>query len=333
MISKEKEATTAEIENLKDDVQHPTNLDDFDQKRAQKLRHRVDWRLLPALAAMYSICLLDRNNLSNAAIAGMNVELNMVTGFGYNLVNMCFFITYILLQPLAILVCRWMGPRTFLPLICFVWGCVIIGAGFSPTWPTLLGCRLILGVLESGYFPGCLYLISTWYTRCRWALRGQINRTNIVLVECARRYSIFYLVGSCASALSGILAYGLQQLHGIHGLGGWRWYGFSIIIQFQTLTNPRIFILEGVITVAVAGFAAIFLVKFPDEELTKPSLKFLKSEDLGFITARLDADRGDVEADPFAWSKFLEPATEWFIYGFPFLLMHVSFPSDGPLHF
>ena len=88
--------------------------------------------------------------------------------FGYNLVNMCFFITYILLQPVAILVCRWMGPRWFLPLVCFIWGCLIIGAGFVENWPTLLGVRLILGVLESGYFPGCLYLISTWYTRCEW---------------------------------------------------------------------------------------------------------------------------------------------------------------------
>lgn len=171
MAIDEKAGTTTpeatEIENAKQDVVRSRNMDDFDEGYAKKLRHRIDWRLLPALAAMYAICLLDRNNLSNAAIAGMLVELKLTSGVGYNLVNMCFFITYILLQPLAILGCRWMGPRWFLPMICLVWGCVIIGAGFSPNWHTLLGCRLILGLLESGYFPGCLYLISTWYTRCK----------------------------------------------------------------------------------------------------------------------------------------------------------------------
>lgn len=41
--------------------------------------------------------------------------------------------------------------------------------------------------------------------------------------EVARRYSFFYLIGSLASALSGILAYGLMQMDGVEGISGWRW--------------------------------------------------------------------------------------------------------------
>ena len=163
-----KEALASEVEDARKehDESSPQQVDEFDPKLAAKLRHRIDWRLLPALASMYAIALLDCNNLSNAAIAGMTVELDIVEGYSYNLTNLCFFITYILLQSVMIITCRKVGPRYFLPSICFVWGCVIIGAGFVPDWQTLLGVRLILGVLESGYFPGCLYLISTWYTRC-----------------------------------------------------------------------------------------------------------------------------------------------------------------------
>jgi MFS family permease len=109
---------------------------------------------------------MDRKNVSNAAIAGMLVDLNLNRGPGYNLVNMSFFITYILLQPLMIILCRKVGPRMFLPGICLAWGIVVIGFGFSKTWPTLIPLRLVLGVLEAGYFPGCLYLLSCWYTRC-----------------------------------------------------------------------------------------------------------------------------------------------------------------------
>jgi hypothetical protein len=38
-----------------------------------------------------------------------------------------------------------------------------------------------------------------------------------------KRNAVFYLIGSMASALSGILAYGVMQMKGLGGLSGWRW--------------------------------------------------------------------------------------------------------------
>lgn len=83
---------------------------------------------------------------------------------------MSFFISYIVLQPVMIIICRKMGPRWFLPMICLFWGAVIIGFGFSQNWITLIPLRLLLGILEAGFFPGSLYLLSTWYTRCELSL-------------------------------------------------------------------------------------------------------------------------------------------------------------------
>lgn len=79
--------------------------------------------------------------------------------------------------------------------------------------------------------------------------------------------------------------------------------------------------MEGVITCAVAIFAALFLVKFPDEEREKPSFHFLSEHQLGQLIDRLNAERGDADAEPFTWKRFLQPATEWYIYAFPFLLL------------
>ena len=87
----------------------------IDPKVSARLRHAIDWRLIPALGAMYGISLMDRKNVSNAAIAGMLVDLNMRRGMGYNLVNLCFFITYVLCQPFMVILCRKVGPRYFLP--------------------------------------------------------------------------------------------------------------------------------------------------------------------------------------------------------------------------
>lgn len=38
-----------------------------------------------------------------------------------------------------------------------------------------------------------------------------------------KRFSVFYGVGCVASALAGILAFGLMHMDGIQGISGWRW--------------------------------------------------------------------------------------------------------------
>jgi len=66
-----KNESTDHIEHLEKGLASPsTSSDSVDLKLAAKLRHRVDWRLIPALGAMYGISLMDRKNVSNAAIAG-----------------------------------------------------------------------------------------------------------------------------------------------------------------------------------------------------------------------------------------------------------------------
>jgi sugar phosphate permease len=145
-----KDASINHIENAEKGLASPPTSTSSDIQ----LRQRIDWRLIPALGAMYGISLMDRKNVSNAAIAGMLKDLNMGRGYGYNLVNLCFFITYVLCQPFMIIICRKVGPRYFLPGICIAWGAVIIGFGFTKSWPSLIPLRLVLGLLESGYFPG-----------------------------------------------------------------------------------------------------------------------------------------------------------------------------------
>lgn len=47
-----------------------------------------------------------------------------------------------------------------------MWGAVLIGMGFVDDFPQLAGLRSLLGLFEAGFFPSCVYLLSTWYTRC-----------------------------------------------------------------------------------------------------------------------------------------------------------------------
>ena len=123
----------------------------------------------------------------------------------------------------------------------------------------------------------CVYLISTWYVR----------------YDTGKRYGVFYLIGSLASALSGILAYALSLMDGLAGYTGWRW----------------IFIMEGILTtlIAIGGFFAI--VPFPDQEAWK-ARNFLTQREVEYVIATVEADRGDASAEAFTLRKFLKPATD-----------------------
>lgn len=55
----------------------------------------MDWRIVPVLAMLYFLAILDRNNIANAKIEGMDEELNLY-GSRYNIVLCVFYPTYIL---------------------------------------------------------------------------------------------------------------------------------------------------------------------------------------------------------------------------------------------
>lgn len=73
---------------------HPD--DGFDQTVINKIRRRVDWRLVPPLAALYAMSLIDRTNISLAAQAGMLRELQLTVDNRYShAVVACEFLSFL----------------------------------------------------------------------------------------------------------------------------------------------------------------------------------------------------------------------------------------------
>ncbi|CZT10556.1 related to permease of the major facilitator superfamily [Rhynchosporium graminicola] len=275
----------------------------WSNEEQSRILRKVDVRLIPMCGVMYCVSLLDRTNLSNAAIAGMNKELKIgkVNGVDrYSVISLMFFITYTIFQPPGTLLCRKIGPRVFLSTITLLWGAVMIGFGFVQDWTHLVGLRAVLGVLEAGFFPGVVYLMSTWYKR----------------YEMGRRYAGFYLIGCVASAFGGILAFGLMQMKGIGGLGGWRW----------------IFIIEGILTCVVAGLGALFLLGFPDQAGAR-SLRFLTADEQKCIIMRVNADRGDANVTKFSWMKWAAAGTDWKIWAYALIFGSITTVSYALAYF
>ncbi|KAJ9142830.1 MFS general substrate transporter [Coniochaeta hoffmannii] len=260
----------------------------FTLKEQRKIYRRIDLRLVLTLGCMYMISLLDRTNLGAASVAGMQTDLNMnAHNNAYTIVSLVFFFTYAIGQPPATVLIRKIGPRIFLSFIVFAWGVVMIGFGFVHSWQVMAVLRVILGVFEAGFYPGCVYLLSTWYPR----------------YELQKRNAGFYLIGSMASGFGGILAYGIQQMDGLSGLDGWRW----------------IFILEGALTCVLAFVAYLLIVDFPEN--SPKSWSFLSQKEADLVVARIDHDRNDVETVPFHLGSYLRHGLDSKVWGFAWLYM------------
>jgi MFS family permease len=109
--------------------------------------------------------------------------------------TLVFFPPYIIFQIPSTVIVRSLGPRLHLGTITLLWGSVMIGMAFVDHWKVMAGMRVLLGALEAGFFPSCVYLLSTWYTR----------------YEMGKRYSLFYILGCVASAFAGLFAYAVSQ--------------------------------------------------------------------------------------------------------------------------
>jgi hypothetical protein len=93
--------------------------------------------------------------------------------------------------------------------------------------------------MESGYIPGGLYVLSTWYTKRELALRTAL-----------------YFVGNMlASATTGLVAFGILRLAGRNGLA------YFLLLQSADCRGWQwLFMLEGIFTICV-GF--VFLLLLP----------------------------------------------------------------------
>lgn len=114
---------------------------------------KVDLWLIPWLSLLYLLSFLDRTNIGNARLAGMEADLNM-SGSDYNMSLTIFFISYAVFEPLTNALLKRLTPRIFFTGIILVWGLVMTFMGFCHNYQGLLAARWFLGVAEAGLFPG-----------------------------------------------------------------------------------------------------------------------------------------------------------------------------------
>jgi MFS family permease len=125
----------------------------YNKWETRKLRRRIDWHLIPLLALLYLLSFLDRSNIGNARLAGIEKSLNM-KGLDYNVALAIFFPFYVLAEVPSNLMMKRFSPSKWIPTLMVIWGTMCCVMGVVHNYAGLLAVRAVLGLAEGGLFPG-----------------------------------------------------------------------------------------------------------------------------------------------------------------------------------
>jgi MFS transporter, ACS family, tartrate transporter len=162
-------------------------------------------RFVPLLTIAYLFNYLDRTSLGFAALT-MNQQLGLTPSqFGF--AAGIFFLGYSVFEiPSNLLLYRF-GARRWLARIMVSWGLVSAATAFVVGPNSFYGVRLLLGIMEAGFFPGVTFFLAAWFP-----------------AQYRTRMLAWFLVGIPLSSLVGGPICGmLLQMDGIWGLRGWQW--------------------------------------------------------------------------------------------------------------
>ncbi|OBT68516.1 hypothetical protein VE03_02875 [Pseudogymnoascus sp. 23342-1-I1] len=279
MMSEVNEKAVATGGDSNDAPMRPTSAIELPESAIERaLVRKVDMHIIPLIILLYLFSFLDRVNIGNARLYGMEEDLNL-KGNQYQIAVSILFVTYCGLEVPSNLLLKKFQPGRYIAVITITWGIIATLSGLVNNFGSLVACRLLLGVFEAGLFPGLITYLTLFYSRRQLAVR------------------IGYLFTSAAiaGACGGLIAYGISFMDGAAGLSGWRW----------------IFILEGIPSVLV-GIACIFVL--PNDVETA---YFLTEEERKLmVNVRFREVGQTVSSQKFHWADVKEGAKDFQLWAF-----------------
>src|SRR5579871_5700180 len=137
---------------------------DLETLRAKEIEasviRKILTRLTPFLAILYTFNILDRNNISIAALT-MKDALRFndaVFGLGAGM----FFVGYFFFEVPSNLIMERVGARRWIARIMLTWGLISTSMMFVRTPFQFYALRFLLGLAEAGFYPGILLYMTYW---------------------------------------------------------------------------------------------------------------------------------------------------------------------------
>ncbi|KAI4865673.1 major facilitator superfamily domain-containing protein [Hypoxylon rubiginosum] len=264
----------------------------IDPEKEKAALRKFDKWLVPVAFCFLVLSSLDRNNLGNARVFGLDADLGLHGGMFGNLTTVVSVTLIVFEIPWVIAVKRF-GANRALGSALLLWSVVTLGTAFVRTYAQAVVARLLLGACEAGISPGFAYLFATIYPQR--AAGKRVMMTNLA---------------NCTSgAFGGLFAYAVQTMGARRGLAAWRW----------------LFIVEFCVTIVIGGIGWSVLPHSPEDAWF---LSAEEKETMRFRRLRDEAFRGRDEFD----SKWIKAALkDPFIYvcGLAFFTSSVAITGFG----
>lgn len=220
----------------------------FDEK---KVISKLRWHLIPLLMFMYMISIMDRVNISFAALE-MNRELGISPDmFGF--IAGIFFLAYFFFEVPSNVMMHKFGARVWISRILVSWGAVTIITAFAQTVTHLEILRILLGICEAGFYPAMILYLTFWFPEKYFA--------NTV--------SVFMCGQALTNIITGPISTFIIDNVSWLGIAGWRW----------------LFILEGIPAVVLGLFVLFVMIDRPEQA------KFLEADEKAWLLETLAQER------------------------------------------
>ncbi|KIR52877.1 high-affinity nicotinic acid transporter [Cryptococcus gattii Ru294] len=262
------------------------------KKAERKLLMKLDVAILPFAVLLYLSAYLDRGNLANARLQGLQTELLEGKDTNYSIALCCFFVTYILFSIPGTLLAKQFTPSRSIACGAMIWSIAATCQAAAFNKAGLYVCRLFVGIGESMFGQAMALHLSFWYTKH----------------DLAKRVGLFISAGAVSGAFGGLISYGVSSIKN------------SPIEQWRIL-----FLIEGCPSILLAICVFFFMPSKPERS------KYLKEDERTLCLTRLNQEN-NVEADlGIDWGGVKRCLTDWktYVISIAYSCMNLNLGSVG----
>ncbi|KAK0624536.1 major facilitator superfamily domain-containing protein [Bombardia bombarda] len=192
---------------------------DWSAEEEARAKRKLDFIVMPLLTLGFFCLQLDRGNIANAITNNFMEDVHITQG-QFNVGQQMLSLGIVLFEIPSNMILYRVGAGKWLTLQLFLFGIVSTFQAFQNSYGSFIATRFLLGMTESGFIPGGLWTLSTWYTR----------------QETAKRVMFFYFGNQFGQASSKLLAYGILHMAGVENRPGWFWL-FVIMGSFTIFSG------------------------------------------------------------------------------------------------
>lgn len=247
---------------------------------------KLDFFLLSSAMLGYFIKSLNASNVGTAYVNGMK-EYYQMDGNQYNYMHTLWTVGYIIGQIPSNLILHRVSARFYLAALELTWAFLTLLLVVPTSLNGIYALRFLIGLTESGYFPGIQYIIGSWYSK----------------KELTKRSTFFACAGSAAGLVSGPLQQAILESE-------WAQFGLK---PFQWM-----FVIDTMVSAPVA-FYTFFVI--PNTPSTTNAFYFSETDKRVALERRRRIGAQINTRQPYTFDKIKSFFNTWHIWTLPVLFL------------